>query len=212
MSRFLQMIEKWVGGGPGGTKRINTFRWLLLLGLIGVFIMILNSFVQVKDLDSIGDNQTSPPLTDQEAFLSNTNEKSIFEGYEEMYEMRIKEILEKMVGVGSVEVLVNIEATEEIVVYRNQRDTQKKTDEQDRNGASRQITEVSRNGEIVLYEVSGNDTPIILKTIKPKIRGIIIVANGAENITVKEMMTDAIRKGLDVPPHRISIVPRKQSR
>lgn len=211
MSKFLQMIEKWVGGGPSGTKRINTFRWLLLLGLIGVFIMILNSFVQVKNLDSMEDSHTSPPLT-EEAFMSSTKEKSVFESYEEMYEMRIKEILEKMVGVGGVEVLVNIETTEEIVVYKNQRDTQKKTDEQDRNGASRQITEVSRNGEIVLYEMSGNDTPIILKTIKPKIRGIIIVANGAENVTVKEMMSDAIRKGMDVPPHRISIVPRKQSR
>lgn len=210
MGEFLKKLEQWVGGGPGGTKRIHTFRWLLLIGLIGVFIMILNSFIHVKEVDSLGEGTTSPPKNEQEAFVGSVKDKSPFQEYEEKYETRIKEILEKMVGVGGVEVLVNIEATEEIVVYRNTRDSQQKTDEKDKNGAARQITEVSRNGEIVLYEVSGNESPIILKTIKPKIRGVVIVANGAENITVKNMILEAVRKGLDVPPHRISIAPRKQ--
>lgn len=212
MGKFLQMLEQWVGGGPGGTKRVQTFRWLLLVGLIGVSIMILNSFINVKDVDSIiEEGDASPQQNNQEAFLNNVKEKTEFQVYEEKYEASLKEILEKMVGVGGVEVLVNIENTEEIVVYRDNQDTQHKTDERDRNGANRQITDISRSGKIVLYEVSGNETPIILKTIKPKIRGVVIVANGAENLMVHKMILDAVRKGLDVPPHRISIAPRKQN-
>jgi stage III sporulation protein AG len=210
LGKFLQKIEQWVGGGPGGTKRINTFRWLLLIGLVGISFMILNSFLHVEQVGSLEENKASPPQNNQEVFMNEDKEQSPFGAYEEKYETRIKEILEKMVGVGGVEVMVNIESTEEIIVYKNHRDTQSKTNEKDRNGAVRQITEVSRNGEIVLHEVSGNQSPIILKTIKPQIRGVVIVANGAENITVKTMILEAVRKGLAVPPHRISIAPRKQ--
>lgn len=210
MSKWLQTLEKWVGGGPGGKKRVTTFRWLLLVGLAGVLIMILNSFLQVTDVDSIGDNRASPLQTEQEVFMNEAKDRSPFQDIEEKYEMRLKEILEKMVGIGEVEVLVTIQSTEEIVVYRNTRETQQKTDEQDRNNGSRQVTDISRAGEIVLHEVSGDETPIILKTIKPKIRGVVIVANGAENLTVQTMILDVVRKGLDVPPHRISIAPRKQ--
>lgn len=211
MGKLLQKLEQWLGGGPGGAKRLTTFRWLLLIGLVGAFMMIMNSFLNVKDVESIGDDRFSPYNNEQEVFMGSEREKSPFQDYEEKYENRIKEIIEKMVGVGNVDVLVNIESTEEITVYRNMRETQQTTDEKDRNGASRQINEVSRSGEIVMYRSAGNDSPIILKTIKPQIRGIVIVANGAENEVVRNMILDAVRKGLDVAPHRISISPRKQN-
>ncbi|MNN46313.1 hypothetical protein D3C81_1606920 [compost metagenome] len=49
------------------------------------------------------------------------------------------------------------------------------------------------------------------KKIKPKVRGVLIVAKGAENKTVKALIVDAVEKGLNVPAYRISVVPRKQS-
>ncbi|MNC72064.1 hypothetical protein D3C75_1230700 [compost metagenome] len=57
---------------------------------------------------------------------------------------------------------------------------------------------------------SGDDTPLVVKTTKPKIRGVVVVAKGAENATVKKLISDAVERGLDVPAHRISVVPRKQ--
>ena len=59
------------------------------------------------------------------------------------------------------------------------------------------------------YTVSGESRPIILKLIKPQIRGVIVVANGAENSVVKQMLSEAVQRGLNVPPARISILPRK---
>lgn len=211
MGKLLQMLEQWLGGGPGGAKRITTFRWLLLIGLLGAFIMIMNSFLNVKDVESLGDQRFSTHNHEQEVFSGNEKQTSPFQAYEEKYEQRIKDILERMVGVGQVDVLVNIESTEEIVIYRNVRESQSTTDEKDRNGASRQVTDVTRSSEIVMNKSGGHEAPIIVKTSKPQIRGIVIVANGAENDVVRQMILDAVRKGLDVPPHRISISPRKKN-
>lgn len=208
MGKFLEKLEQWVGGGPGGAKRVTTFRWLLLIGLLGAFIMIMNSFLNVRQIEQIG--ELPPYSNDQEVFMDGATNKSPFEDYEAQYESRIKDIIEKMVGVGNVDVMVNVQSTEEITVYRNMREMQQTTEEQDRNGASRQINEVSRSGDVVMLRTGGNDAPVILKTTKPHIRGIIIVANGAENEVVRQMILDAVRKGLDVAPHRISISPRKQ--
>ncbi|TDF99236.1 stage III sporulation protein AG [Paenibacillus piri] len=210
MGGLMKWLESWLGGGQNGTKRVATFRWLLLLGLAGAVIMILNSYVTVKDVDPIGEGRASPPEAKPAIGGSISKEQHAFKEYEEAYQTQLKEILTKIVGVGEVEVLVTIESTEEIMVEHNTKDTQQVTNEKDQHGATRHITDVSRSGEVVLYEVSGGKQPLVLKTIKPKIRGVLVVAKGAENLTVKKMITEAVERGLDVPANRISILPRKQ--
>lgn len=142
--------------------------------------------------------------------MGSAKEESTFQEIEKSYEDRMKDILEQMAGINGVEIMVTIESTEELIVHQNERETQHITEERDKNGANRHITDVTREGEIVLYTATGEEVPIILKTIKPKIRGVVVVAGGAENATVKKLIFDAVQKGLDVPSHRISIIPRKQ--
>ncbi|MNW54167.1 hypothetical protein D3C74_317600 [compost metagenome] len=91
------------------------------------------------------------------------------------------------------------------------KDTQELTEETDPNGGKRHITQYTKDGQIVTYESSGNEQPIVTKKIKPKVRGVLIVAKGAENKVVKSLIVDAVEKGLNVPAYRISVVPRKQS-
>jgi stage III sporulation protein AG len=211
MGKWMQWMEQKFGGGPGGTKRTNTFLWLILIALAGTALMIINSFLNVKAVDPIQNGRASPQPASQTTFGSGiSKEKSAFHDYEASYQSELKEILQKIVGVGEVEVLVTIESTEEVTVDKNYKDSQQMTAERDTNGSTRNISEVSRSGEVVVYQVSGNQQPLVLKMIKPKIRGVIVVAKGAENLTIKKMITEAVERGLDVPPHRISILPRKQ--
>lgn len=114
-------------------------------------------------------------------------------------EVRLKEILEKIVGVGTVDVLVTLDSTEESILERNTQESQQITDENDPNGGKRHITSITKDGQVVLYEVSGDQKPIITKTINPRIRGILIVAKGAENVTVRRLITNAVEKGINVP-------------
>jgi stage III sporulation protein AG len=215
MGNLLKLFEQWLSGGPGGSKRVKTFRWLLLIGLIGGALMILNSFsfLSFKTVDPIGTGRASPPVDQTKpAFMGGGNkEKSAFSDYEHDYEAQLREILQKIVGVGAVEVLVTIDSTEEVQLDKNVKDTQQVTSENDHNGATRHITDVTRSGESVLYQSSGDQSPYVLKYTKPKIRGVVVVANGAENLIVKKLLIEAVERGLDVPSNRISILPRKQS-
>ncbi|WP_442601221.1 stage III sporulation protein AG [Paenibacillus sp. KN14-4R] len=212
MAKWMNKLEKMFGGGPSGPKRYRTFLWLILAGLLGAALMIMNSFLSVTPVPPASIGPRASPSNESTTTFANGSGKEIskFGDLEEVSAKRLKEILQKIVGVGDVEVHVEIESTEEIVVDKNYQDSQENTNERDAGGANRNISQVTRKGEVVLYQVEGNQHPLVLKSIKPKVRGVIIVARGAEDLTVKRMILEAVERGLDVPAHRISVLPRKQ--
>lgn len=211
MGNWFKRLEQWIGGGNGGAKKISVFRWLIILGLVGVAIVLFSSFVNVKKVDNENIGREPPTNTPtQETFQNTSAQADSFGSIEEVFENNIKEILEKIVGVGTVDVLVTVDSTEEIVIQRNVKDSQQNSEESDANGGKRTTTQYTRDGEIVTYDSSGSETPIITKKVKPQIRGVLIVAKGAENQVVRNLVIDAIAKGLNVPSYRISVVPRKQ--
>lgn len=214
MLKWMKKLEQWLGKGADGKKKVQTYRLLLLVGLIGLAFMLINSFINVKHVEPDGAGREPPvmqELTSGSLLQEDGGSDSPFTQIELSLENKTKEILEKIVGVGEVDVMVTVDSTEEIIVQRNMRDTQEMTEEADADGGTRNITQYSRDGEIVTYEASGNEQPIVTKKIKPKVRGVLIVARGAENKVVKGLIVDAVEKGLNVPAYRISVVPRKQS-
>ncbi|HBU85737.1 MULTISPECIES: stage III sporulation protein AG [Paenibacillus] len=211
MRQWLKKMESWFGGGEGGQRRSQTFRWLIILGLIGVGIMLFNSFVNVKKIDSENIGREPPdPTTSMASIQTDPTDQNPFQAIEIAFEDKIKGVLENIVGVGTVDVMVTVDSTEELVVQRNVKDSQQLTEETDANGGKRHMTQYTRDGEIITYEISGDQTPIVTKKLKPQIRGVLVVARGAENKVVKDLITDAVEKGLNVAAYRISVVPRKQ--
>ncbi|MGW8957894.1 stage III sporulation protein AG [Paenibacillus sp. NPDC055715] len=212
MGKWMNKLEQWMGGGADGPKRFNSFRWLLILGLIGVAIMLFNSFVNVKKVDSENVGREPPGVMKNETALQTTaGEESSFAGIEKVFENNMTQMLEQIVGVGTVDVMVTVDSTEEVIVQRNVKDMQEENNETDANGGQRHTTQYTRDGEIVTYESSGGQhTPIVTKKVKPQVRGVLVVAMGAENPTVKQLIVDAVQKGLNVPSYKISVVPRKQ--
>lgn len=213
MGAWLKKMEELLSGGPGGNRRVKTFRWLILIGLIGCGLMIVNSFssLHFKEIGSIGQGAAPPGGDSQAAFGGGlSKEQTSFRDYEQAYESKLRDILTKIVGVGEVEVMVTVDSTEEIQVEKNIKDTQQITNEKGNTGETRHITDISRSADAVIMKQSGDDAPLVVKTTRPKIRGVLVVAKGAENATVKKLLADAVERGLEVPAHRISVVPRKQ--
>lgn len=211
MAKWLSGLESMVGGGPGGPKRVKTLRLLLVIGCIGAALMLLNSFIKFDKVDPVTEEPNPPPQESLPAWGAEASEDaSPFAQFERPLENRLKEILEKIVGVGSVDVLVTIDSTEVIEFARNDQESQSITDETDRNGGKRHITAINKDGQVVIVEVAGDQKPIVTKKINPSIRGVLIVAKGAENQTVRRLIIDAVEKGVNVPANRISVAPSKQ--
>jgi stage III sporulation protein AG len=171
--------------------------------------------LNVKQLDPNQDPNLSPPHDEdtpqQTTFMGSEERKTTpFAEIEAEFENRLKEQLEKIVGVGTTNVMVMVDSTEETIVQLDEKQMQTLTEETDRNGAKRHITDISKDGQVVLYEVeSGLQSPIVVKKLKPRIRGVSVVACGVENATVQRLIAETVSRGLDVPMHRISVVPGK---
>lgn len=213
MGKLKQWFDNWLGGGEKGTRKSHLTLMILVAVLVGAALMILSSFLNVKDISHYNESRGSPrEEVSQQTFSGKEHkEKGGFREYEEAFESRLKELLQKIAGVGEPEVMVNIESTEETIVEKNTKESNQTTSEKDTNGGSRNISEITRDGQVVLYQVSGDQKPLVLKYIKPKIRGVLVVAKGAENMTVKRMISEAVERSLDVPAQKISILPKKQS-
>ncbi|GAB7386825.1 stage III sporulation protein AG [Bacillaceae bacterium] len=187
--------------------KLSKLQWFLVAAGIGAAIMIFTSFVSVQR--EIGPSIDPPQEPAERPALVKGREPSEMEAYEDEYETQLKEILEQIVGVGQVSVMINLESTEEVVVETNRSSRQQTVKEQDGKNGTRDTIDQSREEQVVLVDSDNGQQPIIVKRIKPNVRGVLIVAKGAENLQVKKWILEAVQSVLDVPAHRISILPKK---
>jgi stage III sporulation protein AG len=180
---------------------------IALVLLVGVAFMIFgNIFHSPSSENSETTDETAQPVfrqTDEE-----TKMKKIAD-YEERYEAQLKEALEAIVGVGEVKVVVNVDATETKILEKNQTIEKQKTTEEDKEGGKRNIEDSSTDEKVVIVRKGDEEAPIVLQTKKPEIRGVLVVAKGAEKVQIKKWIVEAVTRTLDVPSHRVAVLPKK---
>lgn len=177
---------------------------------LGVGLMVFGNFNQgptdqAAPVFTKTENIDSEPTFGQEK----STEPNTMTEYERKYETELKETLEGIIGVDNVSVMVNLDATESKVYEKNMTTQSQLTNETDREGGKRQVEDMSKDETVVIVRSGDQENPIVVKTVKPTIRGVLIVAKGAENIKVKKMITEAVTKVLDVPVHKVSVLPKK---
>lgn len=126
--------------------------------------------------------------------------------YETKLEKKLVNMLSKMEGVGTVSVMVTIDANEEKILAENTSSNQQRTEEKDQAGGTRNTDSSQQTNDVVLQ--NGN-TPYVVKEYAPEIRGVFILAEGAENSEVRNQIIEAVSKLLDVPVHKISVEKKK---
>jgi len=128
---------------------------------------------------------------------------------ESSFQLRLQEELEDILGrihgVGKVSVLLTLEDEQEVVYAINQEERRRTTLEQDGQSGTRETIEIDRRGQLVIVRSGGSEQPVVIKVIKPRVRGILIVAAGADNLRVRENIINAVQAVLDIPSYRISV-------
>ena len=124
-------------------------------------------------------------------------------------EERLERILSNIDGVGNVNVFINYsESSEEVAMY-NENSKTSVTEETDTAGGLRKVEETDTQKEIVYEEDGSNKTPIIQKTIEPKIEGAIITAEGATSSEIKTNIIQAIEAVTGLATHKIQVFASK---
>lgn len=194
-------------------KKAGKYQYLLLVLLFGAAIMLVSNILFPEGTSSSAlpvINNTEEKDEDVETFgQKKIDGNEIISAYEDHYETELKDALEGIQGVNDVTVVVNVDATEKKVLEKNVVIQSQKTDESDREGGTRNVEDQSKDEQLVIIREGEKEVPIVIETKKPEIRGVLVVAKGADNIQVKKWIIESVTKLLDVPSHRVSVMPKK---
>ena len=114
------------------------------------------------------------------------------------YEEELENILSKVSGVGDVDVMLTYSSSfEKSIAYEKNSTKNEKKD-----GDSTIINETDSQTNVVL----SSGEPFVLKEIYPEIKGVIVVADGADSIFVKQNIIDAVTTALNIAPHKVCVV------
>lgn len=120
-------------------------------------------------------------------------------------EERLENILGKIQGVGTVKVFINYSESSQTVAMYNENSKTSTTEETDTSGGTRKVEQTDSDKEIVYQEENGKKTPIVQKTLQPKIEGAIITAKGASNVNVKTNIIQAVEAATGLATHKIQV-------
>ncbi len=172
------------------------WRVALLLGC-GIFLLVwAGAWVEPRP---------SPRASEQQAAKRSPGP---LEEEERKLEERLRSALSRVAGAGRVEVVVSLAAGPEQVYARDTVKEEKVTAQE--GGEGRKTSEAStRENLVFVKEVSGGrEEPVVVKSLRPEVAGVLVLAEGARDPEVREELTLAVATVLAVPQHRVRVLPR----
>lgn len=169
---------------------------ILIGGLLGVLLLVI-----AIPVDSGKKKTGDTTNTEQEKGTSEDTDNGV---YEKKMERRLTEVLEKMDGVGKVEVMITLKDNGENVVEKDTSVSSQNTREGE-SGATQSQTQSQE--ETIFSQPQGNgQQPFVSKEVTPQIEGILVVAEGGGNSVVVKNISDAVLALFPVEAHKIKVV------
>lgn len=198
--KFIKKLKDMLESG--NTKKIISN--LLVVVIICVVILISLSIFypkrEAEDMNTTTDSEVSEVSKD-----TNIPESA----YSDSMESRLETILSQIDGIGEVQVMITYETSTEVVPASNTTKSEQTTQENDKQGGTRTIKQENTSENIVtVSEKDYRNSPIVIKEIKPIIRGVIVVAEGADNPEVKNNLIEAVTTIFQIKSHKVKIYNR----
>ncbi len=186
------MLDKLLKGAKE-TKKQNYLYLLIVIAVLGIAI----TYIPTNKTPHHNKTPSAPILNTSNDVLS----------YEEALEKRLTNILQKMEGVGQVNVMLTTFSNEEKVLAEEKTQNYEHQEEKDQAGGSRITEKNDTRNKIILQ--SGN-TPFIIKENRPQIEGVLVLAEGADSSLVKTQIIESVSNVLQVPVHKVSVFKKQK--
>lgn len=190
--------------GDKSEKDKKKISFLFILFLTGVLLLMFSkTFIKPSDNTKVDNSIIAP----------NTYKASDPQTYEEKLEKRLEKEFANIDGVGKVEVVIMLKNSGEIVINKDTPNSKTQSDEEDSEGGTRQtIQEDSTEATVIINNSDGSTKPIILKELEPEVSGVVIIAEGGDDLLVKNNLINAAKVLLDVPMHKIEVMKMVQNK
>ena len=161
--------------------------------LIGVLAVVLLLVIIVPVPRRKEDKELLEAKTSEDVSLDQRN----------TMEQQLKDILQKISGVGRVDVFITYEDKGRVVVEKDESVSEELIEEADSSGGTRRTT-TSRNDRETVY--GSSEMPYVIQELSPKVNGILVVAEGGGNVSVKKQIEETIQALFGLDAHKISIM------
>ena len=194
---------------------------LLILVLLGVLLFIIALPVKKEDPAA---TDTGTDITEQynAGILTSSGQQNVaqqdtvyvgtqavtagsMEEYAAYLEEKLKKMLESVRGVGEVEVMITLESSEERIVEKDMTAERSQTEEQDSAGGTRTVSS-SNTGYQTVYQEGSQGSPFVVKTITPKVEGVLVVAEGAGKGNMTGEITQVVQALFGVEAHKVKVL------
>ena len=169
INEFISKLKK------GGNIKIVVF-----MGLAGILLIMFS------ELFFSNDNKQ------KENSIKSENIRGNYENYAHDMENQLKRILEKIDGVGKVDVMVTVVGTEEYIYAEEEKI---KTGENDS----------SEEKQYVIIGSNGDKQALLKKIVSPEISGVVIICEGGDSNIIKERVYNTISAVLNISSQKIYV-------
>ena len=189
-------------------KQKNITNLIILLLLVIMFYLVVSYFTGVNNITK--SEKTNLEKVSKEDMNSNSQKDSEVLSYQEKQEKDLERILGKINGVGSVDVVINFQSSEVKVPAVENSSQKSTTEETDSEGGTRVNSQETDGDKIVMSNSSNGSEPVILKTEKPEVLGVMVVAEGAEDSKIKYEITKAISSLYNISVDKVNVLAMKK--
>lgn len=182
-------------------QKIGVVRLLLIIGA-GVVLLVF-SFPEETGTktentkENTGEEQQEIALAAMEKY-ANTQERAT------------EKILSQVEGIGQVQVMVTLAASQEKIILQNGDVKEEDTEEKDKAGGKRTQSDYESKEETILVQKEGEETPYVVQLNSPEIEGVVVVAQGADSGAIKAEIIEAIQALFPIEAHKIKVMKMEQ--
>ena len=178
---------------------------LIMIFVAGILIILL-SFPGIFGSKKSTENSKQNVNTEVKQNDTNTTSYDSNTYITEM-ENKLESLLRKVSGIGEVEVMLSLKASRELVPLKDDPSTQESLNEVDGEGGSRTNNSVQREESTVLVKnEDGDSVPYILQELEPEIEGVVVIAEGGDDVNTKMDIMEAAEVLFDVPEHKVKVM------
>lgn len=160
----------------------NLKNLIIFAGILGIALIFISSFIGNKN------ESTEEPVSESAATA---------EEYAEKLEDDLEKIISNIDGAGKTSILITIDREIESV-YQTDTDTETKSDSENSQQSNKSTT-------VIIKGKNSTEEPIKVTEIMPKIKGVLVVCDGADSSVVKQNIIDSVRTVLGVASSRVSV-------
>lgn len=210
---FKKLLEKLIQNNNNkNAKDKKNIANLLILLLVGILVVVTMSLF--KTSSTLGTVSTPSKNNKDVGNISSEQQSQAddksSQDYERLVEEKLKNTLENIDGVGKVEVMISFESGEEQVPAVNINDSTNTAEEKDNQGGTRNTTQKNNGSTVVITNNGDKSEPLIVKTYKPKVSGICVVAEGAENKVTELRISKAVVDLFGISENKVNVYPMKK--